>query len=72
MIARDFSPQGKVAQSIKDFSLILSEAEKARQILPLASVYAVLMQGCIEHGEADLDNAAVIEQIRRMRSSGAQ
>jgi hypothetical protein len=23
------------------------------------------MQGCIDHGEADWDNAAIIEEIRR-------
>ena len=68
MIAGDFSPHGKVAQSHKDFSLILSSAAAAGQSLPLASVYRELMQGCMEHGEAEWDNAAVIEQIRRLRA----
>jgi putative dehydrogenase len=65
MIARDFSAQGRIAQSEKDFSLILAAAEAAGQELPLASVYRALMQGCIDHGEADWDNAAIIEEIRR-------
>lgn len=67
MVAGDFAPHGKIAQSRKDFSLILEMALQAGQRLPLASVYAELMQGCIEHGEGEWDNAAVIEEIRRRR-----
>lgn len=69
MIAGDFSPHGKVVQSRKDFALILDAARGASQTLPLASVYAALMQGCMERGEGEQDNAIVIEQIRRMRVS---
>ena len=65
MIARDFAPHGKIAQSHKDFSLILAAAHAAGQELPLAAVYRALMQGCIDHGEADWDNSAIIEEIRR-------
>ena len=65
MIARDFTPHGKIAQSHKDFSLILDAAHAAGQELPLASVYRALMQGCMDHGEADRDNSAIIEEIRR-------
>jgi 3-hydroxyisobutyrate dehydrogenase-like beta-hydroxyacid dehydrogenase len=65
MLARDFTPHGKVAQSHKDFSLILAVAHAAGQDLPLAAVYLALIRGCIDHGEADWDNAAIIEEIRR-------
>jgi 3-hydroxyisobutyrate dehydrogenase-like beta-hydroxyacid dehydrogenase len=65
MVARDFSAQGKIAQSEKDFSLILAAARAAGQDLPLSAVYRALMRGCIDHGEADWDNAAIIEEIRR-------
>ena len=37
MIARDFTPHGKIAQSHKDFSLILDAAHAAGQELPLAA-----------------------------------
>jgi 3-hydroxyisobutyrate dehydrogenase-like beta-hydroxyacid dehydrogenase len=72
MIARDFTPHGKIAQSYKDFSLILAAAERAGQHLPLASVYRSLMEGSIRHGEAEWDNAAVIEQIRRLTAGAPQ
>ena len=66
MIARDFTPHGRIAQSHKDFSLILTAAHAAGQELPLASVYRMLMQACIDRGEADWDNAAIIEAVRRL------
>jgi 3-hydroxyisobutyrate dehydrogenase-like beta-hydroxyacid dehydrogenase len=65
MIAADFTPHGKVNQSMKDFSLMLEQAKRLGQRLPLGETYAGLMQGCIDHGEAELDNGAVIREIRR-------
>ncbi len=65
MIARDFTPHGKVGQSLKDFGLILEAAASRGQALPLATVYADLMQGCVAAGEAELDNCAIIEEIAR-------
>ena len=65
MVARDFAPHGKIAQSHKDFSLILDAAHAAGQELPFAEVYRTLMLGCISNGEADSDNSAIIEEIRR-------
>lgn len=69
MVARDFTAQGKIAQSHKDFSLILDAAHAAGQELPFAEVYRTLMLGCIEHGEADSDNSAIIEELRRRHAS---
>ena len=65
MIARDFTPHGKVAQSLKDFGLILDAAASRGQPLPMASVYAELMGACIAAGEGELDNCAIIEEIAR-------
>lgn len=70
MIVKDFTPHGKVAQSLKDFGLILDAAGSRGQGLPLAAVYAELMRGCIAAGEADLDNCAIINEIARRRSEG--
>lgn len=71
MIARDFTPHGKVAQSLKDFGLILDAGASRGQPLPLAGVYAELMKGCIAAGEAEFDNCAIIEEIRRRGGSKA-
>jgi 3-hydroxyisobutyrate dehydrogenase-like beta-hydroxyacid dehydrogenase len=65
MIAGDFAPHGRVAQSLKDFSLMLEQAARLNQQLPLAAAYAALMRGCVAHGEDDWDNGAVIREIRR-------
>jgi 3-hydroxyisobutyrate dehydrogenase-like beta-hydroxyacid dehydrogenase len=65
MIAADFTPHGKVNQSLKDFSLMLEQAKRIGQRLPLGETYAGLMQGCVDNGEAELDNGAVIREIRR-------
>jgi 3-hydroxyisobutyrate dehydrogenase-like beta-hydroxyacid dehydrogenase len=70
MIAGDLSPHGKVAQSLKDFTLILESVAAAGQALPLAETYHRLMRGCVDHGEGELDNCAVIEEIRRCASRG--
>ena len=56
MIAQDFTPHGKIGQSAKDFGLIRDAATARGQALPLADVYAALMEGCIAAGEAELDN----------------
>ncbi len=65
MLAGDFTPQGYVAQSLKDFSLMLELARRLKQRLPLGEVYRALMDGCVAAGEGELDNSAVIKEIRR-------
>lgn len=65
MIAGDFTPHGKIAQTLKDFSLMLELAQRLRQQLPLATTYTDIVEGCMKQGEAELDNAAVISEIRR-------
>ncbi|MBI2295836.1 MAG: NAD(P)-dependent oxidoreductase [Betaproteobacteria bacterium] len=65
MLAGDFTPHGHVTQSLKDFSLITEQAARLKQRLPLGETYGELMKGCIAHGEGELDNSAVIREIRR-------
>lgn len=65
MIGGDFTPHGKIAQTAKDFSLMLEQAQRLQQQLPLAATYKDLVEGCMRQGEAELDNAAVILEIRR-------
>lgn len=65
MVAEDFRPQGRVAQSAKDFDLILRIAATFGQNLPGAETYLSLMQDCMAAGEGDLDNSAVIRAIAR-------
>ena len=65
MIAGDFTPHGKIAQTLKDFKLMLELAQRLKQQLPLTTTYTDIVEGNMKHGEAELDNAAVIQEIRR-------
>ena len=65
MINGDFTPEGRVRQSLKDTNLILDQARKAGQKLPLLEVYADVLEACMRHGEGEQDNSIVIEEIRR-------
>ena len=65
MIDGDFTPHGKISQTLKDFSLMLELAQRLQQQLPLATTYTGIVEGCMKQGEAELDNAAVIREIRR-------
>jgi 3-hydroxyisobutyrate dehydrogenase-like beta-hydroxyacid dehydrogenase len=67
MIEGDFAPQGRIVQSRKDFGLILGEAERIGQRLPLAEVLMDILEGCVESGEGDWDNSAVIQEVRRRK-----
>jgi len=65
MLKGDFSAQARVRQHHKDVSLILEYAEKAGQELPLSKAHLDVLQKAIEAGDGDLDNSAVIREIKR-------
>ena len=72
MIAGDWAPHGKIAQHLKDVRIMLAEAERLGQQLPLGEVLADILQSCMEHGEGERDNCASIEEVRRRRTPAAQ
>jgi len=65
MIRGDFAPEGRVRQTLKDTQLMLDQARKAGQQLPLLQIHADVLQACVRHGDAEQDNSIVIEEIRR-------
>ncbi|KUP94512.1 NAD(P)-dependent oxidoreductase [Tritonibacter horizontis] len=67
MIARNFAPQGRMAQSFKDFSLIENRAAELGQGLPFTDTYLAMMRDALEQGEGDLDNSAILLPIERSR-----
>ena len=71
MIDGDFAPVSRVRQHLKDVELILAHARQAEQPLPLSSVHRELLVAAVAAGDGDLDNAAVIRQIRRPGSAGS-
>src|ERR1041384_2052130 len=68
MVSGEYSPQGFIHQSLKDFRLILEQAESRGQEMPLATLNAAVLEACVRRGEGERDNSAVIEEIRRRRS----
>jgi 3-hydroxyisobutyrate dehydrogenase-like beta-hydroxyacid dehydrogenase len=71
MVSGDYTPQGFIHQSLKDFRLILAQGASRGQDLPLAALNADVLAACISRGEGERDNAAVIEEIRRRKKPPA-
>lgn len=72
MVARNFTPQPRIAQTLKDAELILKEAGRCSQDLPMTRLQAGLLRAAIALTGPDVDSAAVIEAIRPSRGpSGA-
>jgi putative dehydrogenase len=65
MVEREFKPEGFVHQSLKDFTLMHEQAARLGQTLPALELNKSLLEACVRAGEADYDNSAVIEEIRR-------
>src|SRR5215472_4961642 len=65
MIASDFRPEGRARQTLKDVHLMLAQAEKIGQPLPLLRVHCEALEACVRNGEGDLDNSVVVQEIRR-------
>jgi 3-hydroxyisobutyrate dehydrogenase-like beta-hydroxyacid dehydrogenase len=65
MTGGEFSAEGRITQHLKDVHLMLEQAERVKQKLPLLEVHADVLEACVRQGEGDLDNSAVIKEIRR-------
>ena len=67
MLARDFTPQSHIAQSVKDSELILREAKQRNLHLPMTSVQMALLRAAIALEGPDCDSAAIIAAMDRAR-----
>ena len=65
MLDGDFTPQARLRQHYKDVSIILKYAENSGQELPLSKVHLEILEKAIAAGDGELDNSAVIREIRR-------
>jgi 3-hydroxyisobutyrate dehydrogenase-like beta-hydroxyacid dehydrogenase len=68
MVAGDFTAEGRVRQTLKDARLMIEQAAKVGQELPLLAVHTAVLEACIRNGDGEMDNSIVIEEIRRRRS----
>ena len=64
MLQRDYTPQARLSQHLKDLRLILESARQAGLELPLGSLHARLLESAESAGMGDLDNSAVMELLR--------
>jgi 3-hydroxyisobutyrate dehydrogenase-like beta-hydroxyacid dehydrogenase len=65
MLARDFAPEARLAQHLKDVRLILEHGRKAGARVPLSELHEKLLNEAMERGWGALDNSVVIELFRR-------
>ena len=65
MVEGDFTPQSRIRQHLKDVDLMLDGARSAGQPLPLSETHAALMRAAIAAGDGELDNAAIVRELRR-------
>jgi len=65
MVRGDFSPEGRVKQTLKDAHLMLEQGAAIGQPLKMLEVHADVLEACVKAGEAELDNSAIIKEVRR-------
>jgi 3-hydroxyisobutyrate dehydrogenase-like beta-hydroxyacid dehydrogenase len=68
MVRGEFAPEGRITQHLKDVHLMLQQAQRVQQRLPALQVHEDVLEACVRHGEGELDNSIVINEIRRRRS----
>jgi 3-hydroxyisobutyrate dehydrogenase-like beta-hydroxyacid dehydrogenase len=68
MVDGQFEPQSRIRQHLKDVQLMLDMAQSSSQNLPLSQTHFQLMRKAMEQGDGELDNAAIILQMRREKT----
>ncbi|HVZ54623.1 MAG TPA: NAD(P)-dependent oxidoreductase [Pseudolabrys sp.] len=65
MVRGDFSPEGRVKQTLKDAHLMIEQAAAVGQKLAMLECHVDVLEACVKAGEAELDNSAIIKEVRR-------
>jgi len=65
MIRRDFAPEGRAKQTLKDARIMLEQAATLGQRLSMLEVHADVLEACVRAGEGELDNSVIINEVRR-------
>ncbi len=71
MVEERFAPQSRIRQHLKDVDLMLAAAADQGQALPLSEAHARLMRAAVAAGDGELDNAAILRQLRRERTASS-
>ena len=67
MVSRNYTPQAKLSQHLKDVRLILTEARRHNIPTPLSQLHETLLEQAEQQGLGDQDNSAVIEVFRSQK-----
>jgi len=65
MASRDWTPQAKLSQHLKDVRLMLEEARRTGSPTPLSQAHMQLLEQAEALGFGEADNSAVLEAYRR-------
>ena len=60
MLNREFTPQARLAQHLKDVHLILQTAESHSTPLPFSTLHRSLLSDLADQGYGDEDNSAIL------------
>jgi 3-hydroxyisobutyrate dehydrogenase-like beta-hydroxyacid dehydrogenase len=61
MLERDYTPEARLSQHLKDVRLILENGERQHARLPLSALHRALLEEMEERGFGDMDNSAIRE-----------
>jgi len=67
MLRRDFTPEARLSQHLKDVRLILAAGERRWARLPLTELHRRLLEEAEAAGLGERDNSAIIEVFRRRK-----
>lgn len=70
MVAGAFEPRSRIRQHQKDVALMLEAARAGGLDLPFSRVHAALLAEAVAQGRGDLDNAAIVLQLRGRKEGG--
>ena len=71
MLRRDFAPEARLSQHLKDVRLILDAGERAGLHLPLSTLHREILETAEAAGFGDADNSAVIQAWARAPRTGS-
>lgn len=69
MLQGDYRPQARLKSLHNDVRVMLRYSQKIGQGLPFTELHSWLLAEAIEHGEGELDTAAILEAIKRQRAA---
>lgn len=64
MVQRDFAPQARLRQHLKDVRLMLASGKKNQATMPLSQLHGEILQSLVDRGFGEEDNSAVLRAFQ--------